>query len=463
MNNVRKLMAAAVASAALCVGSQASTYQQLGNYVWYDVNEDGLQDGTDVPAPGVVVWLYEWDPAANGGLGAGVQTLQTTTNKKGEYYFFVQSGKQYYVQFFPPDGFGFTTVDAGLDEAVDSDAYPDGVTALTSVFQNGEVDYDWDAGLVETAGGDETYLLGDYVWYDLNRNGIQDEGPEWGVEGVTVKLYAAADRKTVLDTTETDATGLYSFSSLVNPALQAGTWVVRFVLPAGYAFTTANQGSDDQDSDAGTRGFSGAATLTAVDSSDDTLDAGIYLVDACTRTLGYWKTHPEAWPVESITVGGVTYTKDAAIAWMKTPPKGDESISMFHQLVAAKLNVFVGNNSSCIAEVIEAADAWLIQNPIGSNGKCGGGGWTGGGGALHQQLDDYNNGKLCAPHCDDNGGCDWDWDCDWDWNWGCDKDWDWDCDKDRDWDCDKDRDCSKDRGHRGRCDNDRNSSGRCGR
>ena len=33
--------------------------------------------------------------------------------------------------------------------------------------------------------------LGDYVWHDLNANGVQDEG-EPGINGVTVRLYDCA-------------------------------------------------------------------------------------------------------------------------------------------------------------------------------------------------------------------------------------------------------------------------------
>ncbi|MFT3894745.1 MAG: hypothetical protein QM730_24205 [Anaerolineales bacterium] len=35
-----------------------------------------------------------------------------------------------------------------------------------------------------------------------------------------------------------------------------------------------------------------------------------------TGTPGYWKNHPEAWPVSSITIGEQTFTKDQAIALM---------------------------------------------------------------------------------------------------------------------------------------------------
>ena len=35
-----------------------------------------------------------------------------------------------------------------------------------------------------------------------------------------------------------------------------------------------------------------------------------------TGTPGYWKNHPDAWPVAVITIGGETYTKGDAIAIM---------------------------------------------------------------------------------------------------------------------------------------------------
>jgi len=59
--------------------------------------------------------------------------------------------------------------------------------------------------------------------------------------------------------------------------------------------------------------------------------------------------------------------------------------------------VALGNEASCIEATIAAAHAWLVSHPVGSNVK--GKAWTtSGGGALHGTLDDYNNGRLCAPH-----------------------------------------------------------------
>ena len=120
-----------------------------------------------------------------------------------------------------------------------------------------------------------------------------------------------------------------------------------------------------------------------------------------TGTIGYWKNHPEAWPVNAIKVGGVDYTRDAAIDWMKTAGKGDKTIDLFKQLVAAKLNVILGNDSSCVQDQIDDADTWLMSWPLGSDVSADSDAWqSGGGGALHSHLTDYNEGKLCAPHRD---------------------------------------------------------------
>jgi len=86
-----------------------------------------------------------------------------------------------------------------------------------------------------------------------------------------------------------------------------------------------------------------------------------------TGTPGYWKNHASAWPAlgDPITVGGVTYTKDAAIALLGNVGK-NKLTTMFSSLVSAKLNVLIGNDPSCVAGAIDAADAWekaLAEKP----------------------------------------------------------------------------------------------------
>jgi len=115
-----------------------------------------------------------------------------------------------------------------------------------------------------------------------------------------------------------------------------------------------------------------------------------------TGTPGYWKTHASAWPVGSITVGNVTYTKAEAIAWLGRVGS-DKTITMFSSLVPAMLNVMLGNDGSCVNDAIAAANNWMIAYPLGSNVGGSSPAWLVGE-PLHIQMDSYNNGLLCAPH-----------------------------------------------------------------
>jgi len=120
------------------------------------------------------------------------------------------------------------------------------------------------------------------------------------------------------------------------------------------------------------------------------------LYPGVTATIGYWKTHAEAWPVDELVLGDTTYTRKEALDVLATPARGDKSILLAQQLIAAKLNVAAGSDPSCIGDAVGEADLWLIQ--VGSVGsgqrQWAGADW------LHNELDDYNNGLLCATHRD---------------------------------------------------------------
>jgi len=139
------------------------------------------------------------------------------------------------------------------------------------------------------------------------------------------------------------------------------------------------------------------AVLTDNISSDEQyFEAGFW--ESCTYTLGYWKTHPEAWPVEEIPIGGVTYTKTQAVEVLETQPRGDATYLLAHQLIAAKLNISNGADPSAVETTIAEADTWLVEHPLGSKPK---GPERQEGIALAQTLDDYNKGAIGPGHCDD--------------------------------------------------------------
>lgn len=117
-----------------------------------------------------------------------------------------------------------------------------------------------------------------------------------------------------------------------------------------------------------------------------------------TGTPGYWKNHPEAWPVDTIEIGGVTCTIDEAIGFMLAKKNNDKTHTMFGALVAAVLNVIIGNASGCIDDTIAAAHDWMAEwGPVGSGVEANSSAWQDVGEPLYLALDDYNNGLLCAP------------------------------------------------------------------
>ncbi len=115
-----------------------------------------------------------------------------------------------------------------------------------------------------------------------------------------------------------------------------------------------------------------------------------------TGTPGYWKNHLEAWPVSTIVIGGVTYTKEVAADLMGHPDEEDKTYTMFQHLVAARLNILIGNDPSCVGGTIVQADAWLTTFALGSGVGGSSAAW-GVGEPLKNVLDSYNNGHLCAP------------------------------------------------------------------
>ncbi len=128
-----------------------------------------------------------------------------------------------------------------------------------------------DAGILKIAEdfGDAagTLSIADFVWNDLNANGIQDEGEE-GVEGVEVRLTNVNTGNSL--STITNDQGKYIFSSLLSSAYQ-----LKFSAPAGFDLTLQNQGLDDElDSDPDP--LSGeTAIFTLADFDITAMDAGL--------------------------------------------------------------------------------------------------------------------------------------------------------------------------------------------
>ncbi|MBK7141490.1 MAG: DNRLRE domain-containing protein [bacterium] len=255
--------------------------------------------------------------------------------------------------------------------------------------------------------------LGNYVWYDDNMNGIQDEG-ETGVSGVTVQLFNCEGL--LLDEMLTDGDGLYLFDSL-----PAGGYYVKFSnLPADYVFTSQDQGGDDAlDSDADIN--TGQTICTTLDAGevDLTWDAGIYKPEmgGCSHTIGYWKTHagfgPQAdevtqyLPIWLGTDGGTKSMQVTsalqAVRVLNQDYYGTSSngiTKLYAQMLGAKLSMADGADGSAIAATIAAADAFLASHDyldwatMSRADRSMVNGWK-------DMLDMYNNGLIGPGHCDE--------------------------------------------------------------
>jgi hypothetical protein len=98
-----------------------------------------------------------------------------------------------------------------------------------------------DLGQAQSTGGEG---FGDFVWDDLNQNGIQDAG-EPGVPGVVVNLFSSANGFTAsIATDSTDVNGNYLLD--IGPSGGVSfNYIVQFALPAGFVFSPPNQGAND--------------------------------------------------------------------------------------------------------------------------------------------------------------------------------------------------------------------------
>lgn len=118
------------------------------------------------------------------------------------------------------------------------------------------------------------------------------------------------------------------------------------------------------------------------------------------RSMGYWKNHPEAWPVNEIKIGNVTYSKQQALEILTQANARDATRMLAAQLIAAKLNRLSEaspffnyfHKTIDIDDVIENADSFFATHPLGSDPQ----------GDARQQalqlkdiLDAYNNNGEC--------------------------------------------------------------------
>jgi hypothetical protein len=160
-------------------------------------------------------WDYSGVPAQltiEYALPAGEVLIETTTtNASGAYAFTGLGVGDYFVEFILPANYTFSPQDQGGNDVLDSDANTaTGKTEVTTLI-GGENDITWDAGMYYSG---PLGTIGDYVWYDANHDGLQnDGGGAAGLENVKLTLFDGTN--TAIDITYTDNNGWYEFTGLV--------------------------------------------------------------------------------------------------------------------------------------------------------------------------------------------------------------------------------------------------------
>ncbi len=218
---------------------------ELGNLVWFDVNNDGIHDAGEAGAAGVTVEL----------LGADGSVLATTVTDAAGNYLFTDIAPGTYTVRIPASNFvaggplaGWHTstgpassTDANDDVDENNDGIAGGtnrtdgvVSSPVTLTGNNEPTDEVDESTTATDGNSNLSVdfgvyqvsIGDEVWFDLDNDGIRD-ADELPAAGVTLELLDE-DGNPVLGpdgqpmTTVSDANGNYTFDGLPE-----GTYVIR--------------------------------------------------------------------------------------------------------------------------------------------------------------------------------------------------------------------------------------------
>ncbi|MCX6210003.1 MAG: PKD domain-containing protein, partial [Bacteroidetes bacterium] len=243
----------------------------LGNYVWYDDNANGLQDE---PASngvnGVKVILYK---ETTPGSGVYAKYDSTTTSNDGGgnpgYYTFEDLFSANYKVQFPTsvNNFPITGV---TNQAMQTDGNND---ANRTTGFSGVVAIDVTLGGLNRdnptidAGYTPIGSLGNYVWYDANKNGLQDEPNTNGINDIKVILYKET------------APGVYT---KIDSTITANDGSGKLGSEGSYYLTPTNNQAPttDGNNDANSLGFSGIVPLNpkagGINKDNPTIDAGYY-------------------------------------------------------------------------------------------------------------------------------------------------------------------------------------------
>lgn len=206
----------------------------IGDFVWHDIDGDGVQDAGEpgIPSVGVTVTWHGIDGALGGGDDL---VITTTTNAAGGYSVGNLPAGAYTVSIDTatlPDNFTQTFDLDGIGTGSEHTA----ARTLTTGENATDVDFGYRG----------TSSIGDTVWYDADGDGTQNAG-EPGIPGVAITLLFGGDdgdlttaADNITYTTTTDANGNYLFPNLFGGDLNGANpnYRVTATQPAAFPVQT---------------------------------------------------------------------------------------------------------------------------------------------------------------------------------------------------------------------------------
>lgn len=181
--------------------AQADGESFINGKTFYDVNKNGVNDLGDSVLPFLKVSLYQDSTLVQG---------PNSIDNSGNYSFTIITPGTYHVNFTNlPLNYSFSAPNIGGDDTTDSDVNNSGLGVGSTddiVLVGGETVANVDAGAYV-----DNVIVGDYVWFDNDNDGIQDIS-ESGAEAINVELQDQ-NTNTTLGSDSTDGTGHYGISA----------------------------------------------------------------------------------------------------------------------------------------------------------------------------------------------------------------------------------------------------------
>lgn len=179
------------------LSNEELTPGNISGIAWSDLNGDGIKQNNEPVLTKIELVLEECDPTKS--------LITITTDNDGFYNFGDLADGHYRITINKEDlGQGYDiSIIPGLDGGINNDFDRSGATECKEIKYGTEYN-SVNIGIVELSS------IGDFVWDDLNQNGLQDNG-EPGIAGVELLLM---QEDSVISITDTDAAGHYAFNDV---------------------------------------------------------------------------------------------------------------------------------------------------------------------------------------------------------------------------------------------------------